>query len=391
MVLDDLGGLALDDDDTDRARTLFGQAQREREHVLPPKSPELAIGAANFGEVADVRGDKRDALRLYRQAYRHCAVHGQGDTRQAATYLSRSGLLQCELGRFRAGSADYLRALAIFDRLDARDHPERMWLLAQSCSAYNFLDELERAQADCEQARAMAVRLYGEGSHQHTSIRMYGLKLLAAQGRLREGHAEAAALRARIETQPDASLTGVRRMYSDVLAIEGDYPAMRDALAAVVRDPGFGRWTIAPAMIARLRLACAHAPSTSCPIDLAARLQDELAEPQYRENPLNIDPLLSLARLALHQGDMDQALAHLDEIERLAALPHARLRADHRWLAEARLLRGDALAARGDIAGARDQWQAAGSVFAARYAADHPLRRAVADRLAVPARPLARR
>lgn len=381
MVLDDLGDLALNDDALDEAAALFGQAQSLRERVLAPAHADLALGPANLGEVAQLRGDKRGALALYRQAWHHCATHGHGDSRQAATYLSRSGLLQCELGRFRAGSADYLRALAIFDRLDARDHPERLRVLAQSSSAYNFLDELDRAERDVDQAIAMARRLYGDGSREHTSTRMYRLKLLAAQGRLREAHAEAASLRAHLQAQPGAGMVWLHRMYSDVLAAEGDYPGLRDALAAAARHPGFDRWIVAPAMLARLQLACAHAPSPACPDDLPARLQANLAEPQYRDNPLVIDALLPLARLALLRGDAPGALAHLDEIERLAELPHARLRPDHRWRAEARLLRGEVLAARGQLEAARGEWRAAEAAFAPRYASDHPLRRQLARRL----------
>lgn len=384
MVLDDLGGLALDAEDGPGARALFEAAQRQRMHALPSGHPDLAIGPANLAEEANSRGDKRAALGLVRQAFNHCATHGSGDSREAALYLSRSGLLQCELGYFRAGSHDYMRALAIFDRLDERDHPERMWVLAQSCSAFNFLDELDRAQGDCDRALAMAERLYGAGSNQHGSIRLYRLKLMAAQGRLREGHAEAAELRAHLVAGGDSQanrMLWLNRMYSDVLAAEGDPEPLRDALVPVARHQGFDRWTIAPVVLARLMLACARAPSIDCPSDLPARLDAEFAELQYRDNPLNIDPLLSLARLALHRGHAELALRHLDETERLAELPHAQLRPEHRWRAEARLLRGEALAAQGHIAGAQREWRAAEAALAPRYAPEHPLRRQLATRL----------
>jgi hypothetical protein len=225
----------------------------------------------------------------------------------------------------------------------------------------------------------MATRLYGTDSEQQAATRVYRIKLLAALGRLDEAHAETRALRAMMGRPRRA---GLSRTYSDVLAIEADYAALRDTLLPVLAQPGFDRWTIAPTVLARVLLACHHTPTAACPGDLASRLQRTLAQAQYRDNPLNIDPLLSLARLDLARGQPAQAQRRLDEIARLAALPHAQLRPGHRWLAEARLLRGEALAATGALAAAAGEWRAAEALLASRYRADHPLRRQLARHLA---------
>ena len=87
--------------------------------------------------------------------------------------------------------------------------------------------------------------------------------------------------------------------------------------------------------------------------------------------------------LAGLQGTLPIAGAHrrLDDIAALAAHPQVRLPPRHRWLAEARMLRGDAYAAQGKLDAAIREWQAAEAVFAARYGADHPFRRHLAARL----------
>jgi serine/threonine-protein kinase len=381
MVLDDLGALALARQSLDDAAALFGAAQREREALLPPTHSDLAIGPANLGDVADARGDKIGALALYREAVRHHAR--QTDTRLAATHLSRSGLLQCELGRFRAGSEDYLRALSIFDRLDARDHPDRLWVLARSCSAFIFLDELARAEQDCDASVAMAERLYGHDSRQHLTTRTFRMKVLAAQGRLAESHAEAARVRASLEADgmSPGEDTFLRRALSDTLALEDDPVALRDTLLPLMADARLDPWIMAPTLIARTRRACTLAPSPRCPGDLEARLAEELAEPQFRDNALTIEPHLELARIALHDARADVAEHHLDAAAQLAELPHAALAPDHRWMLEARLLRGDVAALRGDREGARRDWQAAATGFARRYGEAHPQRRAAKSRL----------
>ena len=384
MVLDDLGDLALSDQDTASARHLYATAQRERETALAPQHPDLAIGPANLALVASETGDKRQALGLYRKAWKHCATNGHAQTREAALYLSRSGLLQCELGAFREGASDYLQALAIFERLDARDHPERMQLLVQSCSAFVFLDELERAASDCAAAIAMAARLYGEGSVQQDRMRIYRLKLLAAQGKLGQAHAEAAQLRARLlaRANPEpAWLVTLDRMYSDTLALENDPRRVQAALLPVVAHAGVERWIMAPTLFARLLLACKRAPTPDCPTDLEQRLRRELGEAQFRDNPLLIDPLLSLARIALVRDDAAQAHRYLDEIQRLGQLPHAQLRRDHRWLVQARIVRGETWAAQRKLPEARLEWAAAAADLASRYGADHPLRRGLEAQL----------
>lgn len=384
MVLDDMGKLELNDNHAERASELFAEGQRQRLRALGPDHPDIAIGYANLADVQDALGDNKAALVLYDKAYQHCALHEGTDTRQAALYLSNIGQTECKLGYWHDGARDYIRALALFDRLGQSDHPDRFHVLENGCTVWVFLDELEHAANDCERALAMAERLYGKDNWQYDWMRLIRIKLLAAQGHLREAHADADDIRARLETGLHDDL-GVRRLrlislgrfMSDMYVLEGDYPALRDSLLGIVgRNPV--NWVGTPIAQARLALACAHAPDPACPADLVVRADERLATPKFRDHPWRIEAELLLARLALDQGDTAQADARLAEIARLAVLPPSRLRPDHRWLAEARLLRGRSLAIQGDRAGAMREWTAASDAFAARYPADHPFRRELA-------------
>ena len=382
-VLDEIGALHLQERRDKQATTLFEEARNERVSVLGPEHPDIALSYENLAGVAEVQGDRPKALALFQRAYRHCAMYEGAHTLKAATFLGRVGLTMCELGRWRDGAQHYRDALAVLDQLEQRDHPERFHILDGGCTAWVFLDELERAKGDCDQAVAMAARLFGKGSREHGRARSHRLKLLAAQGKLREAHAEAEDLYAKLdgESTPHARIA-LDRSLSDTLTIEGDYRRLRDGMLAGVANRAWANAPIGPALFARLALACWRAPDARCPADLVARTDARMAEPSHRDHPLRIEALLPLARLALEQGDIPQAHRRLDEIVRLSALPQAPLKPDHRWLAEARMLRGDALAAQGDASGARREWQAAEGVFAARYSPEHPLRRQLASRLA---------
>ena len=387
MVLDDLGFLELGDNRAERATALFAEGQRQRLRALGPAHPDIAIGYANQANVQEAQGDDRAALALYGKAYEHCLLHEGADTRQAALYLSRIGQTKCKLGYWHDGARDYVRSLALFDRLEQNDHPDRFQVLQGGCSVWVFLDELEHAGGDCERALAMAERLYGRDDGQYDHMRLIRIKLLAAQGRLREAHADADDVRARLESrlrddpeQLRGWLGWLGRFMSDVQVVEGDYPALRDSLLDIVaRDSA--SWVGTPLAMARLALACAHAPDPACPTDLVARTDARLATPKFRDHPWRIEAELMLARLAVDQGDLAQAERRFAEIARLAVLPPSRLRPDHRWLAEARMLRGDTHAARGEHDAAAREWRAAEAVFAGRYEADHPFRRHLADRL----------
>lgn len=394
MVLDDLAFLQLESDDAAKAKqamTLFQQAQQQRQRELGAQHPDIAIGYANMASAQYALSNMPATLGWWQKAYRHCAAHGGAATRQAAIYLSRVGLTKCQMGHWREGARDYIDALGVFDQLDQGDHPERFKLHDGGCTAWVFLDELTQAQGDCDQAMAMALRLYGEGSDLHNQARRNRVNLLIAQGRLREAHAEAEITRASVLSLPSDQHWRLQYLdwtLSDAQRIEGDYAGMRDAMLRIIHDETYTytRSPSSPVTTARLALACAYAPDPACRENWVATTDALMNGPAYPNHPMHIAALLALTQLALKQADTAAASARLDEIDRLAALPYARLSPTHRWLAEARMLRGDTLAAQGDRSGAEREWRAAEAVFAARYAADHPFRRLLAARLSdVPA------
>jgi hypothetical protein len=390
-ALEDLAELELSASRSRQASALFAAALGERERELGPGHPDLAIGYANIGNAQFAYAPPDISRAWFDKAYRHTVRHLGADTRQAAYYLGRIAASETYAGDLRNAARDYGAALAVFDRLGQRDHPERVPLLIGGCANAVQLDELAQAEAACDAAMALALRHWGAGSERYGHVGRYRVLVLSAQGRLREAHGEGARLRTTLAALPgevpDNTLKLFDAYFSDVQTIEADYTDLRDRLLRAI-DGGFnGRWPrLMPVWNARLALACAHAPDPACPPDLWARVDAELATPALHDHPRRIEIELPLARLALDRGRIDRAHAYLDDIQAVASQPRLRLPASHRRLAEARMLRGDAFAAQGDAAAARREWGAAEAVFAARYAAEHPFRRGLATRLQGPAR-----
>ncbi len=392
MVLDELGHLHLSQGRSQQAMALYGEAHRQRLQQLGPDHPDIAAGYANQAFAERERGENEAALGLLDQAYRHSVAHQGENSWDGASYLGEAASLKTHLGDWRGGARDFATALAIYGRLEPQDRHDHVEVLRGACQNWAHLDELEPAQRSCDAAVAMAERLQGADRWLHTVARRDRIPLLIAQGQLREARAEGEDIRARLRALPGDQSRSQRVLalvLGDLLWIENDPAPMCDALLEQLRAETFKGWLSEPIHLGRLAVACARAPDPDCPLDLAARADARLAEPLLRDHPLRIPAQLALARLALHRGDAVLALARLDDLGRVARLPGVALRPDHRWLTEARMLRGEALAAQGDAAGARREWLAAEAAFAPRYAADHPFRRKLAGHLGMTA--LARR
>jgi hypothetical protein len=384
MVLDDLGLLALQANSASHADALFLKAQHERVHELGDEHPDIAISYANRARAKHQLFELSGALALSQQAYQHCATFEGADTRQAAVYLGHRGFALCRVGRWREGAADYAAALAILDRVDPADHPDRLDMLTNACFDWIQLDDLDQARQNCDAAEAMAERLWGHGSAGHNRVRRYRLGFPVAAGDFELARAQARALKESIRRASGANawaLVAVDGLVSEVSRLEGDHAGMRDGqlpmLRSAILDSNFRAVSVS-----MLSLACHHAPATGCPGDLATEADALLDARYFREHPMRIQALLPLAQLALDRGDAVEAAARLDDIETVATLPHVRLQPDHRWLLEARLRRGDLHLLRGEPALARQEWQAAAAGLASRYGSEHPLRRQLARRMA---------
>jgi eukaryotic-like serine/threonine-protein kinase len=380
-VLDALALLQVHARRPAEAIPLFTEAQRQRESELGPQHPDLSIGYSNLALAERERSNTEKALALSEQAHRHRVRHEGADTREAAILLGNVAKIKGSLGRLHESAEDHMTSLAVFDRLGLRDPPERLNLALAAGSDWWKLDELEQALAQCDIAIAIAEQHWGADSRVHTVARRYRMAVLISQGRLHEARAEAERIRAALEKLPGEAGTPNLQLLTAWLSklqeIEGDYVGMRDSLGRVLPELQ-GSFPVARA---RLALACAHAPAPDCRSGLVAHADRELDAPGWRQHPMRIEGQLTLARLMLVQGDIAQAHARLDDIESIAMQPHVRLPPNHRWLAQARMLRGDAFAAQGDYGAAGREWRVAEAVFATRYDADHPFRRHLAARM----------
>ncbi|HEY5972384.1 MAG TPA: protein kinase [Pseudoxanthomonas sp.] len=387
-ALDSLGDAEVMGGRLRQGEKWYLQAQLRRERDLGSKHPDMALGYANLGNIQQLRGNSAAALALYEKAYRHSVAHDGPETRQGAAYLLRIGAVKGSLWNLREGERALEAALELSRRIDPKGSAEQVTLLMFGCFKVSLMDDLARAQALCDEGVAAAARVFGEGSRAHAVARRDRIGLLVAQGRLREARSESVQVRDRLAELPgemaqiSQNLVPIR--LSELQYVEGDYPGLRDGLLQIERGGQMTSQTGRAVLFARLALACDRAPGPGCQDDLVRRVDMLLAHPSVATKPLRSVVQLALVRLALAHSDVAAAHRRLDDIAALAAHPQVRLPPTHRWLAEARMLRGDAYAAQGDQVAAQREWQAAEAIFAPRYAADHPFRRHLAERLQQP-------
>ena len=389
-VLDALGNMEVMAHRPGQSMKWYVEAQRLREDILGPKHPDIAIGLANLGEAQQQLGNRPAARILFEKAYRHSLAHGGAETRQTATYLLSLADLRGAADDWHQGERERRAALDLLDRIAPGGSEEHAILLMQECLWNLVLDDLALAESQCNAAVELTARLSGKDSRAYAVVRRDRIGLLVAQGRLDEARVEGARVRTSLEALPgDAAGISRRLSYiasSDLQYVEEDYSGMRDGLLVVEREGGMAIWPGVHALhLARLALACDHAPAAGCRGDLARLVDLQLARPFHGlGEAIRFPAQLARVRLALRHADAADAHRRLDGLAALAARPGIRLASTHRWLAEARMLRGDAYAAQGEHDAAKREWQAAEAAFAGRYDADHPFRRQLSERLRQP-------
>lgn len=380
-VLDSLAAAAGSTNRSREAMVLFTEAQRHRLRALGPTHPDLAQGYANLGDMERNLGNSAGALAQYEKAYRHSVRYEGPETRRAADYLGAIASVKSDFHGWYAAQQEFRTALELQERIDPDGSPERVNLLFEVCFKTLIVDDVAQADAYCNAAVPMAARVWGEGSRMHGAVRRNRVYLLAVQGRLQEAREEGVRVRASLEAIPGEvariSLQLFHVMYSEVQYVEGDYAGMRDALLGLQSSKMEPR----AKYLSRLALACGYAPSPQCPRDLVARADAALPGPDRPHPSTRIVAQLALARLSLKRADAADAHRRLDDTEATAADPRLRLSARHRWMAEMRMLRGDAFDAQGDREAAVREWHAAEAAFAGRYTPQHPYRRQLGERL----------
>jgi tetratricopeptide (TPR) repeat protein len=331
-------------------------------------------------------GEHDDALVLYQKIHDE-HVRRDGEDRASAYLLGNIAYVQCALGRWRDCNASLDRAVDQLGRIGVRDHPDRLFVYKYACFAAGLHGKPERAEALCNEAVAMAERLYGRQHRDYASA-------LLARGRMRADRGQLAAARADLDNaqttysslpagartrRPMNTWLDVAR--SVVQRVEGDYEGMRQSLSRVVRSGQLDDVGPFPEMLAQLALACAHAPDPDCPDDLVARVDRELAEPSRTHHTVRIRAQMALARLAMFRGDPARALQRLADAEATTLHPQIAFARDHPVIAEIRLLRGNALEVLGEHDEAMKEWHAAQAVFNRELPPDHPYCLKLASRL----------
>jgi serine/threonine-protein kinase len=384
-ALGSLGDMMLEGSQTAQAVRLYAQAEQARTSDAGSSDTRDAAGMyARRAAVEMNRGRFQPAMQLYAQAYRRAAgTSGQASV-ESADYLGSVASVEATLGDWRGAARDYAQVRQIYDRSGRRNSEQRLNNLRSACQLWTALEVFDQARRDCDGAVDLARRTVGTSAWTYAASRRDRIPWLVATGDLHAaGHELAAvrrALREAADTPPLSSLM-LANQQVEWLRVRGDYTGLRHDLLTIAARFGSDGNTWVAGLLAWVAFACDRSPSPDCPVDLPRRADALLDEAAARDHPARIEAQLALVRLALAHGDAHEAGIRLDDVFRTAALPQVRLPATHRWLAEARMLRGDTLAAQGDPSAARREWRAAEAVFDARYPADHPFRRGLAARL----------
>ena len=320
--------------DPQRAIALKREALELREADPGADADDLGTGYNNLGAAYQYAGDPVQALEWYRKALAlDRASHG--DSLATATSLMNVGMVQTQMGRWRAGAADLEDARAMFARIPLDRHPSLVSLLVRLCGVQGDLETAE-ASATCTQAVAMAREVHG------LTHPKYAMALTrAARAALASGD-DAAATRAFAQAREvlAAGSGDVQRETGIIDAaqardwwLHGEYGSLRDAMLRWLgKHPTPGGRTVALAMAA---LACRHAPAADCDPTLAERAGQALAATRDPDAPDLLLARLALAEIAWLDARPAAAIAATES--RLARV-EAELGTQHSLVVQAHLM-----------------------------------------------------
>ncbi len=140
--------------DLPASQALYERILAERETLLGPDDPRLAVDWNNLGATAIRRDRYAEAEHAYAQASRLLALDPQApESRQAWLHLGRANAL-FGLGRFDEADATGLAALDIAERTLPADHPISASIRTMLALLYRHAGRLDEAAAMAERARA---------------------------------------------------------------------------------------------------------------------------------------------------------------------------------------------------------------------------------------------
>ena len=370
--------------DPERGLQLLDRSLEERARQFGPESIEVAHGYSKLARMHGEQDNLAGAIVSLQKAFDGYLRHG--DLRRAAEHRVTLGWARFWSGHDLASVPDQEAAIALYDRIRGSEHPVPQSALDFGCVIYMFVDDLDKADASCQRAAEIAERIHGTGSPEHAQALFHASKIGLQRGRWRETgeimqRERARWLAAEDATEDDAFFVGRLASYQQVVA--GEWEAMRDGLLPILDRGSLSGSPVAPMMLARLALACHMAPSDACPYDLVERTDQAFQTPYFAHSTyLHIDPLLTLAQLALAKDDPGAAMGRLEKVEALLAQPDTNLAEGHYLRHVAALLRGETEVALGHPGPAQQHLRAAEAGFVDRgFPPDHPYRVRVAEAL----------
>ena len=149
-----LGTIAYGQGQYDRAETLISDALKIREATLGPNHLDVAESLDNLASILLVRGDYVRPDPLYQRAltiYEKALASGQTSAPSAdlatriAGVLNNRALLYHRRGDYAQAESEYLKALAIRERILGPDHPRVARTLADLGGVYYVSGQYEKA------------------------------------------------------------------------------------------------------------------------------------------------------------------------------------------------------------------------------------------------------
>ena len=294
---------------------------------------DRATAYNNLGGAYAYAGDPAAAIPWYERALA-VNVAATGESVDVASNLLNLGSALSQSGRWPQGLAKLHEARAMFERLGIESHPALVSLLLRLCGVETELEAFDDAAETCARAEAMTVDVHGDTHPLRAAAFVRRAALSSAHGD--ENAAEAGFAAARSIAAAIESEAARRHLLAVVDAgqarhwwLTRDYPALRDAMLALVDDgpgqhPRLGSRAPGGFYFASLAArACRAAPVPACD-----RVADQTIEALLREAPALRSALRLPARIALGEAlpesaDPRAAAAALeDELDAVArALP----------------------------------------------------------------------
>jgi len=371
-LLEPLGAVENIEGHGEAALQLAQEALKERIATWGPDDSRVGVGYNDVASALEGLERYGEAIPMWEKTYRFEVAHFGPDSNETTLALAGWASAEWRAGHWTEAHHLFTRALAMYARIGGKPQVTRVYAAQKACVLDGTRADRASAAEDC----ALAQKLSAEGFGADTPLHGDSLEATAF-GEIEAGNfdrAKALLERARTLYGTDpANRMRIGRVDSELAGIallEGHPAPARDLLPGAIKGLRTRRWKVPPLIAeARLLLACAQAPASSCPDGLQATIEQDFAAVSGRGDPMLLWAHTLLAQVELLHRRPEVARAQLADAIRRAS---AELQPSHPRRVAAQLWLALAMARAGDCTGATGQAQAARAIIDANGLAAHP-------------------